>query len=773
LIHRLILGLWGRRSSAGAGPVGTRLGLKRRAGRAHAPGRAKSSSRVHNFGAAKGKLLLPRWLIAPSALLRDASAPSLNPASPTLRMNPPPAAPAKAPGKPERIRLRILGPLIVAIALLLTTFGLGIHWEQQRANERSIRRASDSVRRLLHDQELERVETMRMTLQQLLNDDRLAEAFAKQDRAALLERTQPLFANLKRIYHIKHFGFISPNRTNVLRVHSPEQSGGSIPGELLLEAERTGQTAAGLQQGPQGEFVLRVAAHWRRGDQLLGYVELGVNFEDIIRSIHDQLDVELLVALDKTAVRRDHWEQAWREAGQPAHWDQFPFAVVVDRTLNRIPEPAQIYLRQDRKKAGRTDAVLHWKGGVTQVAFLPLEYNGAKLPGEIIVLRDISAAFAETREAVWVMALICAGVSAGLVAFFYAFLGRIERKLADRTAALQAEITERQAAQQALREANERLEERVAQRTAELQKANAELQAEVQRRKQAQEELLDAQQRLLEISRQAGMAEVATAVLHNVGNVLNSVNISSSVLTTRIRQSRVASLSKATELLQEHANDLPGFFAHDPKAKHLPPFIKALAAHLAQEQKDLLAELQSLSCNIEHINEIVAMQQNYAKVIGVTEQVAAATLFEDALRVTGAGLTRRKIEVQREFAEAPLVTVDKHKVLQILVNLIRNADRACAESSRPDKRLTLRVSGAAGRVQLSVSDNGVGIPAENLTRIFQYGFSTHKDGHGFGLHSGALAAKELGGALTVRSDGPGQGAVFTLELPCQGPEQKA
>ena len=116
------------------------------------------------------------------------------------------------------------------------------------------------------------------------------------------------------------------------------------------------------------------------------------------------------------------------------------------------------------------------------------------------------------------------------------------------------------------------------------------------------------------------------------------------------------------------------------------------------------------------------------------------------------------------------MNLEKHKILQILVNLLRNAKHACQESDRADKRLTVRVINGDGRVRISVIDNGIGIPPENLIRIFSHGFTTKKDGHGFGLHSGALAAKEMDGSLTVHSDGPGQGSTFTLELPCPTPE---
>jgi C4-dicarboxylate-specific signal transduction histidine kinase len=159
------------------------------------------------------------------------------------------------------------------------------------------------------------------------------------------------------------------------------------------------------------------------------------------------------------------------------------------------------------------------------------------------------------------------------------------------------------------------------------------------------------------------------------------------------------------------------------------------------------------------------MQQNYAKVSGVSETLAVTELIEDAVRMNATALSRHDVTLVRDFQVQPKVTVDKHKVLQIMINLMRNAKYACDDSGRPDKQMIIRVTSARGRVSIAVEDNGVGIPAENMTRIFNHGFTTRAHGHGFGLHSGALAARELGGSLIARSDGPGKGATFILELP--------
>jgi C4-dicarboxylate-specific signal transduction histidine kinase len=317
----------------------------------------------------------------------------------------------------------------------------------------------------------------------------------------------------------------------------------------------------------------------------------------------------------------------------------------------------------------------------------------------------------------------------------------------------------RQRVQNALLEAKQTLEQRVSERTRELQE-------QVAAKEKARAELAETQQELIVASREAGMAEVATGVLHNVGNVLNSVNVSTTLIRDKLRRSEVPTLGKVRDLLQQHQADVGAFLTTDPKGKLVPGFIIQLSECLEKEQAALQDEHEQLARNVEHIKEIVAMQQNYARVSGILEQVSVANLLDDALQMNTAGFARHGITIIRHYSEVPLLTLDKHKVLQILVNLVHNAKYALDESRDGDKRLTVGISmNGDNRVKVTVVDNGVGIPPENFTRIFSHGFTTRKRGHGFGLHSGANAAKEMGGQLSVFSEGPGKGATFTLELP--------
>lgn len=292
------------------------------------------------------------------------------------------------------------------------------------------------------------------------------------------------------------------------------------------------------------------------------------------------------------------------------------------------------------------------------------------------------------------------------------------------------------------------------------------------KRLQAENDLLEAKVRerteeMLEISRHAGMAEVATSVLHNVGNVLNSVNVSTTLLSERLRHTKASQVAKLAALVEQHQADLGEFVTKDPRGRMIPDYLKKLADSLADERSAVEAELAQLQANVENIKQIVAMQEAYAGPSGMMETIELVELVEDALRIHSDSLARHGVKVRCEFEARPVIRTDKHKVIQILINLIRNAETACIEGPHAEKRIRVRTTASDGWVRIEVIDNGVGIPPENLTRIFQLGFTTRAQGRGFGLHTGALAAKELGGALRVRSDGPGRGATFTLELPAE------
>ncbi len=283
----------------------------------------------------------------------------------------------------------------------------------------------------------------------------------------------------------------------------------------------------------------------------------------------------------------------------------------------------------------------------------------------------------------------------------------------------------------------------------------------------SEEELKLVHHELVHTSRLAGRAEIASGVLHNVGNALQSVNVSANLLVEQVKRSRASALQRLVDVLRQE--DLSSFVASE-RGRHLPVFLEELSRQLAAEQQATSEELLALRHNIQHVNEIVAMQQNYAKRVGVWEEIDLTKLVEDSLRMGAEGFGRHGVKLTKEFTPLPPVKTDKHKVMEILINVIRNARQACEDSSTSDKQVTVKIVPGPSGAAITIIDNGIGIPPENMTRIFHHGFTTRASGHGFGLHSAALAAKELGGSLSVHSEGAGRGAVFTLNLPFSVPE---
>jgi signal transduction histidine kinase len=304
------------------------------------------------------------------------------------------------------------------------------------------------------------------------------------------------------------------------------------------------------------------------------------------------------------------------------------------------------------------------------------------------------------------------------------------------------------------------LEQRVADRTADLVVSNQQLGESLDRLKATQRELVEA-------SRKAGMADVASSVLHNVGNVLNSVNVSATLVEQRLEQHRSRSVRKVASLLEENRDSLGQLLTEDPRGKRLPEYVSQLVGAIDADDAEMRAELVTLRRSVDHIKAVIMMQQDLVAggAGGIPEPLSIVEVVEDALAIERDSYERNGIAVERELAPIPTTVADRHKILQILTNLLSNARHAVSDHASPTRCVTLRTSVDSTTYAIEVIDSGCGIKPENLDRVFNLGFTTKPTGHGFGLHSSACRAAELGGRLTCASDGPGLGARFRLELP--------
>jgi signal transduction histidine kinase len=648
---------------------------------------------------------------------------------------------AKAPGDlaidtagGPALRLRVLPALALTIGLLLATFVYAFAGATNRRIEAeralTVERAT-----LLFDVELRNYTAlMSSTLEGVTRDEALQSEMVAGNRDALLARLAPMFETLRSQFGIEHFYVHRPDRVNVLRVHEPSHSGDTINRLTLLTAQRTGVPASGIEQGPTGQSALRVVYPWKHKDQLIGYLELGTEFDTLAHRVHEVMGVEVMVFVYKKLLKRDLWDRRNVKAHQTT-WDHFPTVVLVDSTAPEILPAVEAEVSSDRildQSMVSKNADRH-----TQIVSLPLKDVDGRTLGGIFVLRDVTEIFSQARRSIILVSAACLFVAALVLACFYVFLGRIQRTLEEKNAKLA--------------EANATLEQRVETRT---------------------EELKAAQHQLVEAARHVGQAEVAANVLHNVGNVLNSTNVSVQQLERLLESSGLATLTDVAELLEHRKDDLGKFVTADPKGMQIPGYIRMLADDLTEERSELVAEVRSLAKNVSHLKSVIQAQQSYARPSARIEgPVDPKELIDDALHMAGQDLQQSSVRIVREYDGVRGLIVDKQKLLQILVNIVTNAKQAVMAAQSANKSITFRLAFKPDdpqRVLLEVSDTGVGIPPENLSRIFQHGFTTKPGGHGFGLHSAALTARELGGMLTAESEGLERGARFTLELPLNG-----
>ena len=313
---------------------------------------------------------------------------------------------------------------------------------------------------------------------------------------------------------------------------------------------------------------------------------------------------------------------------------------------------------------------------------------------------------------------------------------------------------------------NLNLERKVEERTLSLRLLHAELDQRNTELESALEDLQQTQSQLVDMAHRAGMTEIATGVLHNVGNVLNSVNVSVTLLSERVAKSKINNVSKLAELMQEHSEFFTGN-ADYPKLQKIPQYVTLLSESLSGERTELSDEIRNLVDKVQHIKNIISAQQNYARHVTFNETIDLHHLIEDLLSMHGPVIQKHKLQVQRDFGTLPPVTVEKSKLLQVLDNLIKNATEAMASSAGEQHQLTIRSREEDGRAVVTVTDSGHGIEANDLENVFRFGFTTKSNGNGFGLHSAAIAMSDIGGAISVASEGPGRGATFTVTVPLQ------
>ncbi len=636
----------------------------------------------------------------------------------------------------QPVQRRLLIPVAAGMVTLAIGYSVALIWLRREHHQQEIDAILEGASYSLEADLDEQIDDMLHILHEIQHEADIVPLLARSDRTGLLEQLTPVMNRLRESEHITHLYVHDLERRVVMRAHKPEHFGDQVDRFSVLEAERTGKPAFALELGSLGLLTLRVVVPVKRGSKRLGYVELGKELEAILEELAERHHVQHIAMIEKRHLDRELWQEGMAGLGRTPEWDRFGGSVIGHSSFSEeLPSEVDRLATQ----AEPTDQI-QYLGRTWQTLRYPLRDQGLGPVGSLILLRDISDARAQFLELV-------AAVSAGsvlvlilLCGSLYVVMRRVDHGIVAQQQALLVSQAE-------LQRHRDHLEELVRERTQQLEQA---------------------QSSLLESSRVAGMAEVATGVLHNVGNILTSANTSIEVLLSRIHRSRVDGVAKVSQLLREHEHDLAHFVTNDPRGQRLPSYVHKLSEQLLREQDGLISEMSSLRGFIDTIKQTIAVQQSFARTSGVKESVRPQDLIEDVLTMTGHAFAKFDIVVERDYEELGPQLLERGKILQILANLVENAVQALT-AGQPGgaKRLLLAVARVDRKLHFRVQDDGIGIAAEDLTRIFHYGYTTRANGHGFGLHHSANAAGELGGRLWATSSGLGRGATFHLEVPVQ------
>lgn len=652
----------------------------------------------------------------------------------------------------EPIRRRILIPLSLTIVVLFCTFIYSAY--HIRADQNLIdMRHNYEVTQAYIDVSKDQRETLLLNLMiEISRDTQLRQAMMANDRDTLYQQSLPLFNHLFQVHGISHFYYHTPTATTLLRVHNPDEFGDQVDRNTFLQAAHSQKFAFGLELGKFGMLTYRGVLPWQVEDKLIGYIELGIEVDYVLKQLQSIVKKDFLITLDKHQLNREQWELARKHAGRLHNWDLFSDQVIAYQTLPETSNLGKIKLLAINRLATEeaySDIVVNQQ--VYRIKGFPLFDFSGQLIGGFHVLHNITEQTTSFKAFIVPIILMSAGLCLVLFFFAYTVLGRMDRRLADTRQRLNDEVANVRLANQQLKEEidhrrlaesklqllNQTLEERVAQRTVALEEVNRELQ--------------ETHATILHQDKMACIGQLAAGIAHDINNPIGFVSHNLGTFERYLERLSQFFALQLGVIERRGDNELAAACMKGRQDFGIDQILREMPVMLAECRdgttriSQTVQGLRNFSCKEIPRRELTDLHQCINSTLALIRHELQA-----------------KIEIVRDYGDIPRCYCCAAQMNQVFLNLFINATQAIAEQGK----IHIQSWTEDKKIYIAISDNGCGIPPDKLAHIFEPFFTTKEIGVGTGLGLSIvydIVTRHKGIIKAVSK--PGTGTTFTLCMP--------
>lgn len=633
-----------------------------------------------------------------------------------------------------------------------------------RHYEKGLQQRHTRIQHVLKSLIADRTSFMTSAIEFIAEQKQFQDAMQAKDRETLFKFGSPILKRLFKNQQITHFYFYDKNGAILLRVYNPDDISASPMRLTRQQAMAQGKTVSGLELGRSGTFTLRVVYPWKVNGELIGYVELGQEYEHILQELKAVTMIDFAVVLDKKNLDRGAWEEGMEMLGRAADWELLPDRVLVDQTVTLPPGIVASLLESDADsiKYGKR---VKLKDRIYRVGSFPLQDASQQTVGEFVTMMDGTSNVSMLRSFIIKLVSFSLLVCGSLFLYAFRVLGRVDRRLLEnreqlerefeKQAAtneqLEIEVAERQRAEDSLVTLNENLEQRVLDRTNELKQLNLQLEASHAELEEAYMNLQAQQATILQQDRMACIGQLAASVAHDINNPIGFV-------------------AGNLEVLKNYWGKLAAFVARQDEALSStasPEVVSRVAEQRRMLKVDYLldefdAVLDESLEGAERVSRIVLNLKGFSR---LDEKEARLASIHDCLESTlniVMNELRYKADIRKEYGEVPQLLCYPQQLNQVFMNLLINASQSIGRWGE----ITIRTWADQESAFVAIADTGCGIAKENLHKLFEPFFTTKEAGVGTGLGLSIVReiVKKHGGEITVESV-PGEGTMFTVRLP--------